>query len=231
MNLKSLKYFFFLMMAVITLSSCSEDDDNVSEYANWQERNEQAFADTLAYARKMGEANGWYVYKNWTFENQTPTNKDQNGNLVTLPYKDCDNIIVHVLKKGEGTTSPILTDSVQVSYRGRFIPTDNYKEGYVFDQSFTGTFDAATLILSVVWPVDLSMALPPHCSRCIRATIGRCSFHTSWLMARAVILQSKAIQCSVLRWCSRVIRELLARSGLLNNKNKDLEKSMCICLK
>ena len=56
MNLKSLKYFFFLMMAVITLSSCSEDDDNVSEYANWQERNEQAFADTLAYARKMGEA-------------------------------------------------------------------------------------------------------------------------------------------------------------------------------
>lgn len=62
MNLKSLKYFFFLMMAVITLSSCSEDDDNVSEYANWKERNEQAFADTLAYARKMGEANGWYVY-------------------------------------------------------------------------------------------------------------------------------------------------------------------------
>ena len=54
MNLKSLKYFFFLMMAVITLSSCSEDDDNVSEYANWKERNEQAFADTLAYARKMG---------------------------------------------------------------------------------------------------------------------------------------------------------------------------------
>ncbi|EKC74975.1 peptidyl-prolyl cis-trans isomerase, FKBP-type domain protein, partial [human gut metagenome] len=145
MNLKSLKYFFFLMMAVITLSSCSEDDDNVSEYANWQERNEQAFADTLAYARKMGEANGWYVYKNWTFENQTPTlNKDQNGNLVTLTYKDCDNIIVHVLQKGEGKTSPILTDSVQVSYRGRFIPTKNYTEGYVFDQSFTGTFDAAT---------------------------------------------------------------------------------------
>lgn len=93
----------------------------------------------------MGEANGWYIYKNWTFENQTPTlNKDQNGNLVTLTYKDCDNIIVHVLKKGEGKTSPILTDSVQVSYRGRFIPTDNYKEGYVFDQSFTGTFDATT---------------------------------------------------------------------------------------
>ncbi len=31
-----------------------------------------------------------------------------------------------------------------MSYRGRFIPTENYKEGYVFDQSFTGTFDATT---------------------------------------------------------------------------------------
>ena len=48
MNLKSVKYFFFLMMAVITLSSCSEDDDTTDEYANWQERNDKAFADTLA---------------------------------------------------------------------------------------------------------------------------------------------------------------------------------------
>ena len=220
------------MMAVITLSSCSEDDDNVSEYANWQERNEQAFADTLAYARKMGEANGWYVYKNWTFENQTPTlNKDQNGNLVTLTYKDCDNIIVHVLKTGEGKTSPILTDSVQVSYRGRFIPLIIIRKVTSSTRVLRVLLMLLQLILSVVWPVDLSMALPQHCSRCIRATIGRCSFHTSWLMAREVILQSKAIQCSVLRWCSRVIRELLVRSGLLNNKNKDLEKSMCICLK
>jgi len=216
-----MNYFFFLMMAVITLSSCSEDDDNVSEYANWKERNEQAFADTLAYARKMGEANGWYVYKNWTFEKQTP-NKDQNGNLVTLTYKDCDNIIVHVLKKGEGKTSPIVAVSFLLIIIRKVTSSTRVLRVLLMQLQ---------LILPVVWPVDLSMALPPHCSRCIRATIGRCSFHTSWLMARVVILQSKAIQCSVLRWCSRVIRELLARSGLLNNKNKDLEKSMCICLK
>lgn len=66
----------------------------------------------MAYARKMGEANGWYVYKNWTFENQT-ANKDQNGNLVTLTYKDCDNIIVHVLKTGEGK----LLQSLPIRYR------------------------------------------------------------------------------------------------------------------
>ena len=139
------------MMAVITLSSCSEDDDTVSEYANWQERNEQAFADTLAYARKMGEANGWYVYKNWTFENQTP-NKDQNGNLATLTYKDCDNIIVHVLEKGEGTASPMYTDSVRVSYRGSLIQTTDkdgsVNAGYVFDKTFEGTYNKQTAMLS-----------------------------------------------------------------------------------
>ena len=36
------------MMAVFALSSCSEDDNTVDEYANWQERNEQAFADKVS---------------------------------------------------------------------------------------------------------------------------------------------------------------------------------------
>ena len=56
MKLRISKYLFLLVMAVFALSSCSEDDNTVDEYANWQQRNEQAFADTLAYARKMGEA-------------------------------------------------------------------------------------------------------------------------------------------------------------------------------
>jgi len=51
MKLRISKYLFLLMMAVFALSSCSEDDNTVDEYANWQERNEQAFDDTLAYAQ------------------------------------------------------------------------------------------------------------------------------------------------------------------------------------
>ncbi len=46
MKLRISKYLFLLVMAVFALSSCSEDDNTVDEYANWQERNEQAFADT-----------------------------------------------------------------------------------------------------------------------------------------------------------------------------------------
>lgn len=151
MNSKNLRYLFLLMMAVVALASCSENDSAYDEYSNWQERNEQAFADTLAYAKKQGEANGWYVLRNWSLDNQTPI-KDQQGNNITLSYKDVDYVVVHVLDKGEGTTSPIYTDSVKVSYRGRLLPTTDkdgqVSQGYVFDSNFDGTYNKSTAQLS-----------------------------------------------------------------------------------
>ena len=143
MKLRISKYLFLLVMAVFALSSCSENDDSYDAYANWQERNEQAFLDTLAYAKKMGESQGWYVYRNWSLENQTP-NKDVNGVDVPLSYKDCDHIIVHVLKEGKGSGCPMYTDSVKVSFLGRLLGTDTYPAGYVFDKTFEGTYDKAT---------------------------------------------------------------------------------------
>lgn len=137
------------MMAVFALSSCSEDDNTVDVYANWQERNEKAFADTLEYARQQ-IANGsdeWKVILNWSLQNQTP-NKDVNGNTVSLKYKDADYIVVHVLDKGKGSGCPMYTDSVKVSYRGRILGTDTYPAGYVFDKTFDGTYDKTTAQLS-----------------------------------------------------------------------------------
>ena len=145
MKLRISKYLFLLVMAVFALSSCSEDDNTVDEYANWQERNEQAFADTLAYARQQ-IANGsdeWKVILKWSLQNQTP-NKDTNGNAVPLTYKDADYIVVHVLDKGKGSGCPMYTDSVKVSYLGRLLGTDTYPAGYVFDKTFEGTYDKAT---------------------------------------------------------------------------------------
>ncbi len=137
------------MMTVFALSSCSEDSATEGEYDNWLERNEAAFADTMAYARQQ-IANGnedWKVILNWTLQNQTP-NQDINGNSTTLTYKDTDHIIVHVLKKGEGSGCPMYTDSVKVSYRGSYIPTKSYSTGYVFDKTFDGTYDKATAQLA-----------------------------------------------------------------------------------
>lgn len=145
MKLRISKYLFLLMMTVFALSSCSEDDNTVDEYANWQARNEKAFADTLAYARQQ-IANGsdeWKVILKWSLQNQTP-NKDANGNTVSLTYKDVDYIVVHVLDKGKGSGCPMYTDSVKVSYRGRMLGTDTYPAGYVFDKTFDGTYDKTT---------------------------------------------------------------------------------------
>lgn len=132
-------------MAVFTLASCSEDDNTVDEYANWQQRNEQAFSDTLAYAKSQIAAGdtSWKVIRQWSLDNQTP-NKDVNGNEAQLTYKDYDNIVVHVLEEGKGSGCPMYTDSVKVSYRGRLLETDSYPDGYVFDKTFEGTYDKAT---------------------------------------------------------------------------------------
>lgn len=143
MNLKNFKYVFFLLMTVFVLSSCSEtnNDETELEYANWQERNDKVFADTLAYAKAQIAAGSteWKVLLNWSLENQTG-NKDNNGNVITPTYKDDDYIVVHVLHAGEGEKAPIYTDSIQMSYRGRIIPTTSNAIGAVFDQTFTGDF-------------------------------------------------------------------------------------------
>lgn len=149
MNLKNLKYLLFLLMTAFVLSSCGETDEDASqvEYANWQERNEKAFADTLAYAKKQIEAGSteWKIFLNWSLSNQTP-NKEQTGNDLKLSYNDDDYIVVHVLDAGKGTVTPLYTDSIQMSYRGRLIPSTSYKEGYVFDQTFEGNYSSATAL-------------------------------------------------------------------------------------
>ena len=83
MNFKNIKYLFFLLMTVFVLSSCSEtnEDESNSEFRNWQERNDKAFADTLAKARQQ-IANGsseWKVIRSWTLQNQTSTTEGQGA--------------------------------------------------------------------------------------------------------------------------------------------------------
>ena len=149
MNSKNLKYLFLLLMAAFVLSSCSEtdEDETKTEFAHWQEQNEKAFADTLAYAKQQ-IANGskeWKVILNWSLQHQTPI-KDTNGNEISLKYDDDDYIVVHVLKEGKGTVTPQYTDSIKMSYRGRLLPSPSYANGYVFDQTFEGEYDKSTII-------------------------------------------------------------------------------------
>ena len=138
MILKNLKYLFLLLMSAFVLASCSEtDEEGDSEYADWQAKNETAFAEILAKAKQEGEANNWYIYRTWSMDNQT-ANKDNNNNPITPTYKELeDNIVVQKLKQGEGSAVTVLyTDSVMVSYKGMLM------NDHVFDSNFTDDYDA-----------------------------------------------------------------------------------------
>lgn len=75
------------------------------------------------------------MIRSWTLQNQTSTTEGQ-GAASTLKYNDDDYIVVHILKKGNSDANLLYTDSIQLSYRGRLIPSDSYANGYVFDQTF-----------------------------------------------------------------------------------------------
>ncbi len=124
------------------LVSCSEEDPDEDEYANWQERNDEAIASWAS--------NGAYR-KILTYT--------KNESVASLTAKDY--IYVEEIESGLGTESPLFTDSVRVAYRARLIPTASYPEGLVIDQSFVGDFDWSTIGTAdgADWVVGFSTAL------------------------------------------------------------------------
>lgn len=113
-----------------TVASCSEsEDEEANEYSNWQARND-AYWLTLEDSLTRGGEN-WRKIKSFT---KDPTTTGANT----------DYIYVKVLEEGLGTESPIYTDTVRVSYRGRLIPSATHSLGYVFDQTYRGNFSWET---------------------------------------------------------------------------------------
>ena len=68
----------------------------------------------------------------------------------TTTGKSSDYIYVQVLESGDGTESPLYTDTVRVAYRGRLIPTTNYTDGFVFDETYLGDFSWHTAGMSTM---------------------------------------------------------------------------------
>ena len=110
---------FTLHCSLFTVS-CSEDDSSEDEFANWEERN-SAMTDQWAANSSLRKIRVF-------------TQDD------TSAGKNSDYIYVQVLEAGEGIESPLYTDTVRMAYRGRLIPTKNYANGYVFDETYLGDF-------------------------------------------------------------------------------------------
>ena len=133
---KTYIYILFAMMAVLCagLSSCSETNGDEDEFADWKTRNEQYFSSAYADAKSKSLEHGdqWKVIRNFSLNSEVATH-------------DYDNIIVEVLKAGTGSGCPFYTDSVKVHYSGRLIPSKSYPQGKLFDQSWTGDYNLATM--------------------------------------------------------------------------------------
>lgn len=119
------------LMAVLALTSCKEEDDTVEEYAEWQNTNDAFFSRLVADTQQkidQGQTS-WALYPSYTLPD--------NG--YSFVYSDY--VVAEKLQQGSGTTSPLQTDSVEVHYLGRLLPSKSYPQGLIFDRSYAGTFD------------------------------------------------------------------------------------------
>lgn len=130
------------MMAAM-MTACSEEDDTVEEYPNWQQTNETYFenlSDSVISLIAADEDCGWIRIKNWAYP------VVEGG----LEGSNTDYIIVQVIEEApdEETDSPLYTDSVKVHYLGRLLPSVSYDNGYIFDYSYYPPFDEETAVAS-----------------------------------------------------------------------------------
>jgi len=129
-----------ILMAALMLSvSCSETKETGDQH-DWKQRNQD-------YIAKIASGIGTL----------TPETAQEGESFKILHYalnpeKEWGNgsyVYCQVLEKGTDTVSPCYTDSIRINYRVRLMPTDNYPEGQVVDQSFkTSTLDPTVNIPS-----------------------------------------------------------------------------------
>jgi len=119
--MKILRFLFIaatLLPLAGAVSSCSEQDDEEEEYANWQVRNDAVTAE-------------------WAVDDDYLRIKSY-AKEATTTGKSSDYIYYMVLDESDygDKSTPLFTDTVRVSYRGRLIPSKTYIDGYVFDQTY-----------------------------------------------------------------------------------------------
>ena len=139
MKKDKLFYLLLLMMTLVGVSSCSETDDSSdTEYANWQERNETYFTNIYNIAKTNSDGT-WKIIHNWSYND-------------SVGKKPTDNIVVKVVKAGTGSGCPMYNDSVRIHYRGRYMPTDSFPSGRIFDSSWANDYNLQTMTPTVVSP-------------------------------------------------------------------------------
>lgn len=121
-----------LITAAMLLVACSEENNTAEEFPNWQQKNENYFNALYADVSKgFPSNNSWKILRKWSLQDDVTASAS-------------DHIVVHVIENGEGTETPLYTDSVAVIYSGRLLPSTSYPTGFVFDKSYVGEFHPQT---------------------------------------------------------------------------------------
>lgn len=135
-----MKHWKYILLSVMLfpfvgmVSSCSDDNSEEDDHANWQERNEAM-------------TNQWAA--NTSLKKIKCYTKDQASSGANSDYIYVEELADTpetnpVCKPMASEDSPLFTDKVWVAYRARLIPTTAYPEGEVVDQSFSGDFSWKT---------------------------------------------------------------------------------------
>jgi len=123
------KLYFIAALSLLGLVSCSEDSGEDFDINEWKTENETYFE--AQYQSHLAMTGKSFILPNWSM----PSSVD----VKSLPHTSC--ILVDVLEEGVGEESPLFTDSVEIHYSGRLIPSEYYPEGYEFDRSWLTIFD------------------------------------------------------------------------------------------
>lgn len=122
-----------LFAAVALVTSCSETSGEEDEYADWQQRNEAYFNSVYAKAKQAVDSGdkSWKLVRAYT---KNPSSA-----------KPTDFIVVEVLNTSSDTVRILYSDSVDYHYQGRMMPTQKHTDGYLFDKTWTGTYNLNTM--------------------------------------------------------------------------------------
>lgn len=124
------RFVWLLLVAfMVPFFVACEESEVESEYANWQKRN-QDFIDSIAAVAEADTSGRWKIFKNYLLPPDDP-------NDLTVSKNVNDYVYCYVEQEGDGTVSPMVTDSMRVNYRVWLL------NGEVLDQSFRGDFDAS----------------------------------------------------------------------------------------
>ncbi len=132
----TLRLLAVTLVAALTLTACSEEDDTIEEYPDWENTNTAYFVDLYTSATALiAQGNTtWKLLRAWSLP--------EDNEIYTAVMTNY--IVVEVLEEGTGAGCPLYTDNVWVHYRGRLLPSVSYPEGYIFDQSYYGEFNEQT---------------------------------------------------------------------------------------